>query len=144
MPPPKSQKLLSASKVAELPVEPPQDQVLKTYQPGEAIPVKPVRCFNDFVAILQFKIESSVLMAGETFKQEGMVVGVGPGLPTNDGNRCPSQLKIGDVVVFYGNPTTKMEPKSGVYAGQRVVIVPERSVICALKDTPFVLASDDQ
>jgi co-chaperonin GroES (HSP10) len=148
MPPPKSQKLLrEESAAAEREADRRQaerEATVKVYKPGEEIPVKKVRTFNDFVAILQFRVESSILMTGNHgYKNEGMVVGVGPGLPGSDGKRVPSQLQIGDVVSFYGNPTTALEPKSGVYAGQKIIIVPERAVICGLKAVPFKIVEDE-
>ncbi len=140
---PKTQKLLraeseAADKRAAAQAEP--ADVVKVYAPGEEIPVKRVKTYNDFVAILQFRVESSILMTGNHgFKNEGMVVGVGPGLPGSDGKRVQSQLSLGDVVTFYGNPVTALEPKSGVYAGQKVIIVPERAIICGLAPVPFKL-----
>ncbi len=149
MPPPKSQKLLreesaAADREAANRQAIADRDTVKVYKPGEVIPVKRVRTFNDFVAILQFRVESSILMTGSHgYKNEGMVVGVGPGLPGSDGKRVPSQLSIGDVVSFYGNPTTALEPQSGVYAGQKIIIVPERAVICGLKSVPFKLVEEE-
>lgn len=115
------------------------DDTIKVYKPGEVIPIKRVVCYNDFVAILQFRVESTLVMAGEAaFKNEGMVVGVGPGLPGPNGGRTPSQLKLGDVVTFYGNPTTAVVPSSGVFEGQKIIIVPERYIICGLNPVPFM------
>lgn len=150
MPPPKSQKLLrEETKIAEQEAERKQaiaerEVAIKVYAPGEEIPVKRVRCFNDFVAILQFRVESKILVTGkDSFKNEGMVVGVGPGLPGPDGKRVPSQLTLGDVVTFYGNPITALEPKTGVYAGQKIIIIPERSVICGLPKVPFRIVDSE-
>lgn len=139
---PKTQKMLREEVAAadKLDAVRAPEEVIKIYAPGEEIPVKEVRTYNDFVAILQFRIESSILMAGNNgFKNEGMVVGVGPGLPGLGGERVPSQLSLGDVVTFYGNPVTTLEPKSGVYAGQKIIIVTERSIICGLAPIPFKL-----
>lgn len=141
---PKTQKLLreeaAASEKRQQDKANAADETVKVYAPGEEIPVKRVKTYNDFVAILQFRVESNILMTGNHgFKNEGMVVGVGPGLPGPDGKRVPSQLSLGDVVTFYGNPVTALEPKSGVYAGQKVIIVPERAIICGLNPVPFKL-----
>lgn len=145
--PPKSQKLLreeaaAAERHAEERVSD-RNTSVKVYAPGEEIPIKRVKCYNDFVAILQFRVDSAILMTGNHgFKNEGMVVGTGPGLPGSDGKRVGSQLELGDVVTFYGNPTTALEPKNGVYAGQKIVIVPERFIICGLKPVPFKIVED--
>lgn len=111
----------------------------KVYAPGETIPVKKIKTFNDFVAILQFRIETTAIIVEgkEAYRNEGMVVGVGPGLPNGNGLRCPSQLNVGDVVAFYGNPTITLNPASGIFAGQKIVIVPERAILCGLNPVPF-------
>ncbi len=117
----------------------------KVYRDDESIPVKEVKCYNDFVAILQFRVESRIIL-GETdnLKNEGVVIGVGPGIPGPNGVRVGSQLKLGDVVVFYGNPTTSFNAASGVYKGQRVIIVPERAILCGLAPRPFHVVTGEE
>jgi hypothetical protein len=141
MPPPKSQKLLreetkERKDQPSLSDGPPP----KVYAPGEVILIKEVPCYNDFVAILQFRIslESNLILDEKVaYKNEGMVVGFGPGLPGLDGKRVPSQLELGDVVSFYGNPTLALQPKSGHYAGSKVVFLSERTMICKLPKVAF-------
>lgn len=135
MPPPKSAKLRDQLTQSAAPAAP-EASTVKVFAPGEEIPVKKVTCYNDFVAILQFRIQSNIILE-DSFKNEGMVVGVGPGIPGPGGMRVPSQLKLGDVVSFYGNPTTALEPKSGVFAGQKIIIIPERAVMVGLPPVPF-------
>lgn len=147
MPPPKSGKLqrdeneAAAKRVADAQTVVPT----KVYSPGEEIPIKKVKTYNDFVAILQFRIDTGSIIVGgdDAYQNEGMVVGTGDGLPNGGGTRCPSQLQLGDVVAFYGKPTTTLNPTSGIYAGQRVVIVPERSVMCGLKPLPFKIVESE-
>ncbi len=64
------------------------------------IQVRPIRCCNDFVAILQFDRTAEIDLP-DTYqkKNEGLVIGIGPGIPV-DGTRVPSQLEIGNVVMF--------------------------------------------
>lgn len=147
MPPPKSGKLQREEEeaAAKRAVEAQAAVPAKVYSPGEAIPVKKVKTYNDFVAILQFRIDSgAILVEGNAaYRNEGMVVGTGPGLPNGNGSRCLSQLNLGDVVAFYGNPTTTLNPTSGIYAGQRVVIVPERAIMCGLNPVPFKVVEPD-
>ena len=118
--------------IAQLELSPPHD-------PTKPIKIREVKCYNDFVAILQFRIQSSSieLPGASALKNEGMVVGVGPGIPTANGARCPSQLNLGDVVTFYGNPATALEANDGFYKGQRIILISERSVICALSPVAF-------
>lgn len=107
------------------------------------IVIKPIKCYNDFVAILQFRIKSDVLLTEQSaFKNEGIVVGVGPGISAGDGKRCPSQLKIGDVITFFGNSVVKLTPAEGVYKGQTIIIISERNVICGLAPVEFNIVDD--
>jgi len=111
---------------------------------GEPLKIKEIKCCNDFVAILQFRMQSSLELGDTGYKQEGMVVGVGPGLPTASGARCPSQLSIGDVVTFFGNPTLTLEPRNGLYSGRKIVIIPERSFICHLPKIPYEVCDENK
>jgi co-chaperonin GroES (HSP10) len=100
------------------------------------VKIKRVECFNDFVAILQSKSEGNIIQENP-YKNEGLVVGTGPGIPLDGGVRCPSQLKMGDVVAFFGKPILELTPGSGVYQGRKVVILGERSIICRLPPIPY-------
>ncbi len=131
--PPVSEKLrkeradktpVSPSVATAEPSVPIQDTIIK---------VRPIRCCNDFVAILQFDREAGIDLP-DTYKQknEGLVVGIGPGVPV-DGARVPSQLEIGDVVMFQEKSIiTTVESSSEPYAGKRIVILSERNIICVL------------
>lgn len=137
---PKSQKLLRAEMKAAVPEIP--EEVIQVVMGDEPIKIKNVPCLNDFVAILQFRVKSSIELGDTGYKQEGMVTGFGPGLPTASGTRCPSQLKLGKVISFFGQPTLTLSPKSGVFAGRKVVIVPERNLICYLPQVPFEIVDE--
>jgi co-chaperonin GroES (HSP10) len=139
MAPPKSDKLAREEAITVKQAAIPQDDyVVPVYGPDDKIKIKELTCYNDYVALVQFRINSRIELSGDaSYKQEGLVVGVGPGIPASDGKRCPSQLIIGDVVSFYGRPTLELNPTEGVYAGRRVVITSERSVICKLPSVPF-------
>ena len=106
--------------------------------------IRPVQCCNDFVAIVQTQTESTIeLVEAQKFQNEGIVVGVGPGLATVNGTRCTSQLAIGDRVAFYGNPVLAIDAKDGPFVGKHVVIYPERSIICHLIPKPeFVIINE--
>lgn len=147
MPPPKSSKLLREE--AKPPAEPLDLElaiagVMTGYDPDAEIAIREVVCCNDFVAILQFRIVSTLELAGTQFKSEGMVVGVGPGLPSGMGQRTPSQLTLGDVISFYGQPILTIDAQTGPYAGKRIVIVSERFVICKLKPVPFAVIPQNE
>ena len=93
-----------------------------------------VQCLNDFVAILQSTTQSNIALPDQSrYKNEGIVVGVGPGLSDGAGGRLAPCVAIGDVVMFgEKNVVTALESDSPPYAGHRVAIVSERSIICKL------------
>lgn len=137
---PKSAKLLKELEASELtPSALPSEVYRVEEQKTGPVQIRSIPCLNDFIAILMFRITSDLALPGnQKFKNEGMVVGIGPGLPDNAGARVPTQLEIGDVVLF-SERTIAMEinPDEGVYRDQRIVIIPERSLICKLPAVPF-------
>lgn len=100
------------------------------------VKIRPVECLNDFVAILQSELETFLAIAGgsqEKFKNEGVVVGVGPGIADGAGGRLRPSVVVGDYVMFGDkNVVAKIEPDTGPYAGKKVVIVSERNILCKL------------
>ncbi len=143
--PPKTQKLLrEEQKVAE-------DQsiiesITPKYIPGEPIKIKEVPCANECVAILQFRVQTNIVLGEDAqHKNEGMIIGTGPGLPGLDGKRCPSQFKLGDVVVFQDKYIiTQIAPKEGVYVNQKVIIMSEKSILFHLDSVPFKVLSPEE
>lgn len=117
------------------------------FEDGKAIQIKPIQCCNEFVAIMPFRFKSSLaLLEISTYKNEGIVVGIGPGAPGLDGKRCPSQLVVGDVVIFSNQQMAMkpMVPKSGVYADKQIIVISERAVICKKQPVLFELVSDEK
>lgn len=101
--------------------------------------VREIPCCNEFVAVLQdeYKIDSKLEIQGEAkYINEGMVVGVGPGTASN-GARVPSQLALGDRIMFSGNQVLMITPSGGTYQGRKVIIINERQAICKLPAVPF-------
>lgn len=109
------------------------------------IRIKKIECLNEFVAILVTTVESTIqLTESSKFKNEGIVVGVGPGLPDGSGGRTPSQLVIGDVVLFKDNNVAmQLDPDNGFYRNKRIVIISERSLICKLPKRDFELVDQN-
>lgn len=102
------------------------------------IKIKPVDCLNEFVAVLPFKIETDIVVPNVQYKNEGVVIGIGPGLPDNAGGRTKSQLQLGDVVVFQDrNVVLKMDDGGGYYKNNVVLIISEKSLICRLDPVKF-------
>lgn len=103
------------------------------------VKIREIPCLNDFVAILLFRVKSDIkLLENQQYRNEGIVVGIGPGLPDNAGGRVKSQLEIGDVVLFQErNIVLDINSDKPPYKGQRVVIISERSLICKLPPVEF-------
>lgn len=140
---PKSTKLLreeSSGKARQAPVS---LVGLPEAEPQHMGPVKirPIQCLNDFVAVLLFRVQSDIqLPNSQQFRNEGIVVGIGPGLPDNAGGRVKSQLEIGDVVTFQDRSIVlDVNSDKPPYKGQRVIIIPERSLICKLPKVEFTV-----
>jgi len=109
----------------------------KTQEEPDALQIRVVKCCNDFVAILQSKIETSIALADEesAYINEGIVVGVGPGISDNAGGRLQPGVEVGDSVMFgHRNVAGLVDSDKPPYAGKRVVIVSERNVICKLPE----------
>lgn len=136
---PKSAKLLK-----EEAAEPKARKLIYDIQEEDTVGpvrIKPVDCLNDFVAVLLFRIKSDIeLPEMQRYKNEGVVVGIGPGVPDNNGSRIKSQLKIGDVVVFMErNIVMEINSSNDPYKGQRIIILSERNLICKLPPVEFKL-----
>lgn len=106
-------------------VEPEPD----TYQ------IRPIECLNDYVAIQQFQIETTLALASEEqkYKNEGIVVGVGPGNPDGAGGRLKPSVEVGDVVMFgERNIIAKIQSDKPPYQGKNVILMAERNILCKL------------
>lgn len=142
---PKSQKLqLELEEKANLRAEQEPSVSPAPVSHGGAVIVKPVKCCNDFVAILQEEVNTSITLSDmDKFKNEGLVVGVGPGLSDGHGGRLAPTVKIGDYVLFGGKPTAVVESAEPPYAGKKVVLLPDRNIMCVLsKSIDYVLMED--
>jgi co-chaperonin GroES (HSP10) len=102
--------------------------------------IRKIDCLNEFVAIMQFEMEMKSgieLPDSKKFINEGIVVGVGPGV-SDSGARGPSQLKIGDVVMFSDrNIVTTIASEQHPYAEKKLILISERSLMCKLPAVPF-------
>lgn len=126
---PKSSKLLaeeasSQERSMDFPIHE-QDKVIK---------IKPINCFNDWIIVIPLVRETKIVLpANVSPTNQGIVVGVGCGLPDSAGGRINSQVSIGDVVVFQERSTVMaISPTSGVYAGKNLLVLSERNLICKL------------
>lgn len=132
-------KELEAQAAQPAPLFVPNDE--STADASGVIKIKPVDCLNEFIAILLFRIQSDIALPDQQlYKNEGVVVGIGPGLPDGNGGRVKSQLALGDVVVFSDrNIVMDINPNKPPYRGQRIVIISEKSLICKLPSVKYEL-----
>jgi co-chaperonin GroES (HSP10) len=128
---PKSEKL--AREDAEQPSQP-AFLTQETATPTGPVQIREVKCCNDFIAILQFQHDTTIAMPDESrYKNEGIVVGVGPGVGDGAGGRLKPQLDIGEVVMFGPrNIAATIESDSPPYAGYKVIMTSERNILCKL------------
>jgi len=96
----------------------------------QEIEIREIKCLNDFVAILRFEEESVIEIPDhQRLKNEGMVIGVGPGVPPT----INAQVIIGDVVAFMPrNIITEIKGTKYPYEGKTITIVSERNIIMTL------------
>ena len=144
---PKSEKLQNEEESEKTVTKVAQDVANEAQDTGP-VKIKPVKCLNEFVAILKRRVKTNIVVSSDAdmFEQEGIVVGIGPGLPDSCGGRIATQLQLGDVVLI--SPKTpvagELLPKYGEYAGQKIVIVQERSLLCIMSTkVEFEIVGDD-
>jgi hypothetical protein len=101
---------------------------------GGVIKIKTLDCLNDFVAVLRFQETSTIeLPENQRLKNEGIVIGVGPGLI--DGTKA--RLILGDVVAFLPrNIVTEIKATQYPYENQTITILSERNIIMKLDPMP--------
>lgn len=131
---PKTDKIKEEDSVAEAFTEAPIKTIAKS---DEVVEISPIECFNDFIAIVQFQYDTTIHLTESGYKNEGIVVGVGPGI-VNGSSRVKPTVEIGDCVVFGRNVTAELESNEPPYEGKKVIITSERNIICKTrKQKPF-------
>lgn len=96
--------------------------------------IKPLRPLNDYVAVwLEANNTTIVLSEGDKYKNEGVVVGIGPNV---------KHVKMGDVVAFTGRALHVIEPTGGFYKNEKILLMTENSCLMVLKTIDFNLVSE--
>ena len=112
----------------------------------KTIVIKPVKMHNNYVAILQTASESPIQLANTEgqYKNEGLVIGVGPGLSDNNGGRLKPTVNVGDyVMIAVKNHVATIVPDNGHYQGRKVVIISENHIVCDIPcGIPYVIESE--
>jgi co-chaperonin GroES (HSP10) len=127
---PKSKKLQEEEAAKEQQVA--QTAPVDVAAPGPIL-IREVEVLNDFVAILQFQVDTGSIQlpeSSEKYTNEGMVVGIGPTVAEGANKDL---LKIGDVVMFgERGRIAEIFSDSPPYKGSKVIIISERNVVCRL------------
>jgi len=133
MPIPQSKKLRAEEERLQTT---PESKLIVSEEIVDTGPVKitAVPCFNDFVAVLQTKLNTTLTIdESQAYKNEGFIVGVGPGLADGNGGRLKPSVELGDYVMFGGrNIIATIEPAAGSYKGKKVIILSEKNLLCKL------------
>lgn len=130
MPIPKSEKLASESTgensyYMDAPTAHLMPASHESLYESEVLQIKELFPLNDMVAILLESADTTIVLQDkDRFKNEGVVVGVGP---------LTSQVALGDVVLFPERSPQVLDISEGFYKGKRMVLVSERNMLMKLK-----------
>ena len=129
---PKTKKLCE-EEAAGVAIKPPSLDIAEPFE--DVVLIRPVDCQNDFVAVLQAQIETTIALSNDdhSYKNEGLAIGVGPGIADGAGGRLKPTVNVGDYVMFGAkNVLQTLAPNDGPYKGRKVVIVSEKNILCKL------------
>lgn len=91
--------------------------------------IKPVKCLNQFIAILLYKKNSNIVITSDEYEDKGIVIGTY--------KNC-SSLSIGDsVIVPNRGIALTMSPTEGHYSGCKIVFISESSLVCFAEPVKF-------
>ena len=92
--------------------------------------LKKIDALNDYIVIWLSQLEiNGVELPDETkakMRNEGIVIGVGPDVNKgqyHDYNGTSNQINLGDRIVVRSNKYQMINPQSGVYAGEEIILV---------------------
>lgn len=94
---------------------------------SKKIIIKPIECCNDYIAVLQFEIETTIAVSTKEYRNEGIVIGRNP----------DSKFNLGDVLLFNKNIVTALSFDKHPYEGKKLLILQERNVLCRLPSIEF-------
>lgn len=138
---PKTKKLQAEEAARESSVSPTLATAMTSAANTGPIKIREVKCCNDFIAIMQFQVETNIALVNteDAFKNEGIVVGVGPGVADGAGGRLKPCVEVGETVMFGArNIAAVIESSTEPYKGKKIVIVSEKSIMCKLhRQVPF-------
>jgi hypothetical protein len=133
---PKTEKLLVEESVVSYNLDGPTAYMQPVPNKHDSMLRKIKRLFplNDFVAVWQEPADTSIILSETArYKNEGVVVGVGP---------KTQQVELGDVVTFIDRAIAVLEPESGFYKNERIIVLGDHSLIMKLRTIGVELVSE--
>ena len=87
--------------------------------------IKELYPYNDYVAVWVDPVDTAIVLSDkEQYKNEGVVVGVGPQV---------KNVTVGDMITFHDRAITTLTPSSGFYAKERILLINEHSCLLKIK-----------
>jgi hypothetical protein len=129
---PKSDKLASESTVATVSGPSAYTNAEMPAVHGDERAIKQLYPLNEMVALWQEAEASSIMLTDrDKYKNEGVVVGVGPHV---------TQISIGDVVLFPDRANMHIiNTEGGFYKGERIILMSERNFLMKLRSIKIEL-----
>jgi hypothetical protein len=129
---PKSDKLASESSVATVSGPSAYTNAAMPAVHGDERAIKQLYPLNDMVALWQEAEASSIMLTDrDKYKNEGVVVGVGPTV---------TQVAVGDVVLFPDRANMHIiNTDGGFYKGERIILMTERNFLMKLRSIKIEL-----
>lgn len=129
---PKSDKLASESSAATISGPSAYTDAAMPAVHGDERAIKQLYPLNDMVAVWQEAEASSIIMTDrDKYKNEGVVVGVGP---------VVKQVDIGDVVLFPARSNMHIiNTDGGFYKDERIILMSERNFLMKLRSIKIEL-----
>ena len=112
------------------------------------VQIKPIETFNDFIYLIHLQAQpSAVLVKTRQMLPEGIVIGIpqpGHGMSDGNGGRLPSQLRLGDHVMFpLPNIIQSVAATDGYYKDYDIIVISERNIMAKLAPIPFEIVGDE-
>lgn len=133
---PKSDKLVAESVVISSSMDGPTAYMSATIPVvhGDHREIKQLYPLGEMIAVWQEANGTSIMLNDkDKYKNEGVVVGVGPNT---------SQVSLGDVVLFPDRAAPHIiDSESGFYQGERIILISERNLLMKLRSIDYKLVN---
>lgn len=112
---------------------------IPVYQRDEVIKIAPIVTHNEWVIVIPFMIDSTVLLPKDSdHKNAGIIVGRSESILAPNGAYVTSHLKIGQTVLFHKRAVVGIVPLNcEPYINKRLCVISQRNIVCDLEQVPF-------